>query len=320
MKNKLGYLIISLIMVVILNGCQLAQEDLAATKGQDKLIGVYITYESLDLFDMDAFLKDNFTKLSSGENVIPEVEDKYNDRLYASFVEKEMTDENGEIKTNSEYVFEGLEGIPMFTYTIADPVSGESYMISNFEDGIFEAKSSINCGDNEEGIELEGILYVDTNTKSHGVYVNPVYQSADDKVYLLSGYGLWLGEDQVEGAFCTHTISDSITVTENKKTITYNSTIKVSVTSTSPAEKVAISQMRSDSHVISRNEYFIDEMPEEIIPDNACEYLIIESYSTDINGEMAVERKLLSKEESSLDYFKKVNHGVLFKGYSSIKW
>ena len=35
---------------------------------------------------------------------------------------------------------------------------------------------------------------------------------------------------------------------------------------------------------------------------------------------MAVERKLLSKEESSLDYFEIVNHGVLFKGYSSIKW
>lgn len=320
MKNKLGYLISSLIMVVILSGCQLAHEDLATEKTTDRLIGVFITYESLDLYDMDAYLKDNFTKLSSGDNVIPEVEDKYNNRLYASFVEKEMTDEYGEIKTNSEYVFEGIEGIPMFAYTIMNPVSGDNYTISNFEEGIFEAKSHIICGDNEEGIELEGTLYVDNNTKPQSVYVNPVYQSADNQVYLLGGDGLWFGEDQVEGVSCIHTISDSITVTENKKSITYNSTIKVSVISTSPAEKVAISQMRSDSHVISRNEYFIDEIPDEIIPDNACEYLIIESYSTDINGEMAVERKLLSKEESSLDYFKKVNHGVLFKGYSSIKW
>ena len=55
--KKTRTLLLILIFVLSLSGCQLARTDLESTG--DRLVGVLVTEEYLDLFDMEAYLNDN---------------------------------------------------------------------------------------------------------------------------------------------------------------------------------------------------------------------------------------------------------------------
>jgi hypothetical protein len=55
--------------LLTLAGCQLAVEDAGGTNNGDRLIGVFVTKEYLDLFDTEGYLNDNISKLSGSGKV-----------------------------------------------------------------------------------------------------------------------------------------------------------------------------------------------------------------------------------------------------------
>ena len=62
MKTKIMVL---LLLLTLMCGCQLAKEDLSSENMQrDRLIGVFITLEHLDLFDDERYLEDNLNSIS----------------------------------------------------------------------------------------------------------------------------------------------------------------------------------------------------------------------------------------------------------------
>ncbi|MEG0900008.1 MAG: hypothetical protein RSF40_09910 [Oscillospiraceae bacterium] len=321
MKSKLVCFVLTSIMVITLSGCQLAKEDLSQVKGQDRLIGVYVTYEHLDLFDMESYLNDNINKLSKGGNIeIKGDTNKYNNRLYATLLQEEVTATGGEKYKVSQYVFENLQGISMFSPTITDPITGNTYISSDSSMGIADLKSHYNSDDNEEGITLEGTIYVASGAMSDAIYINPVYQSEDESVYLQAGQGFSATGDNGEGDVYTQTLSDSTSIKENKTTTTYSTSIKLSIKTINPTEKVSIYQMDSKNNIISKNEYRPENVPQEIMPENFCEYFIVENHKKTFNGENQVDRQLFSKIEDGIYYFTKGNNGVLNKTYSTILW
>ena len=322
MKNKILCMILALLIVLTFSSCQLAHEELAQTKENDKLIGVFVTYEHLDLFDMESYLNDNIGKFSKGGNiVINGVDDKYNNRLYATLVEEELAAvDSGEKHSMFSYVFEGLDGISMFAPTITDPITGDSYSSSSSSNGISDSKYHIKSGDNEEGIELEGTIYVVSGAMSDAIYINPVYQSDDSKVYLQSGQGFMASGDNGEGGVYTQTMTDSTSRTENKTITTYTTSIKLSIATMNPTEKVLIYQMDSENNIISKNEYLPTSVPQEMMAEKSCEYFIVESHKKAFNGERQVDRQLFSKKDDEIYYFVKGNNGVLNKSYSTILW
>lgn len=50
-------LLMQLLMLTLLSGCQLARED--EGENGDRLVGVFVTTEYIDLFDMERYLNDN---------------------------------------------------------------------------------------------------------------------------------------------------------------------------------------------------------------------------------------------------------------------
>ncbi|MEG0913617.1 MAG: hypothetical protein RSD35_03535 [Oscillospiraceae bacterium] len=321
MKNKAVCIILTLLLAAAFSGCQLAHEELAQPKKDDKLIGVFVTYEHLDLFDMESYLNDNINNFSDGGSIqINGDDDKYNNRLDATLIQEEKTATGGEKYTDSRYVFEGLEGISMFSPAITDPITGDSYVSSDADAGIADCKSHYSEVDNEKVIELEGTVYVTSGAMSDGIYMNPVYQSDDGAVYLQSGQGFMASGDNGEGGVYTQTMTASTSRTENKTVTTFSSSIKLSVATMNPTEKVAIFQMDGTNNIIAKDEYPPDSVPDQITPDISCEYLIVESHKTAFDGERKVERQIFSNTDASLYYFVKGSSGVLFKTYSSIIW
>lgn len=322
MKNKILFMILTLLIVLTFSGCQLAHEDLAQAKVKDKLIGVFVTYEHLNLFNLEDYLNDNINKLSEGGNIeINNSTNIDNNRFYARLVEEELTaEDNGEKHILLSYIFEGLEGISMFVATITDPNTGDDYSSVSSGDGVSDPKYHIKSGDNEEEIEPEGTIYVASGAMSDPIYINPVYQRDDGKVYLQSGQGFKASGDNSEGEVFTQTMTESVSKTVNKTTTQYTASIKLSIATMNPTEKVAIYQMDSVNNVISKNEYLPTRVPQEITPEESCDYFLVESYKKAFNGERHVERQLFSKKDDGLYYFVESVHGTINKSCTTILW
>ena len=58
--------VLIMVLALALSGCQLAKPEADTQKEKDMLVGVFITEEHLDLFDMEAYLQDNLGALSGG--------------------------------------------------------------------------------------------------------------------------------------------------------------------------------------------------------------------------------------------------------------
>jgi hypothetical protein len=103
-----------------LAGFSLANPEAAKSLQEDRLVGVFITTEYLDLFDFEKYLNDNMGSFGGGEIRMDGETAEYQGRLYAALKERSMkNEENGELVTTKEYVFEEVEGF-VFYYTITD--------------------------------------------------------------------------------------------------------------------------------------------------------------------------------------------------------
>lgn len=81
-KGRKGAALLCLLLATMLTGCQLARPETVAEV--DRLIGVYVTLEPLDLFDFEAYFNDHAKELLAGGGEIgPEDAAAYGGRLYA---------------------------------------------------------------------------------------------------------------------------------------------------------------------------------------------------------------------------------------------
>ena len=90
MRKKWFGSILVLSMILLFSGCSLAKEDagkevLDSEKiSQDRLIGVVVTEEHLDLFDFESFLNDNINQIIKGKDVDGSMDKKYQQAIYAT--------------------------------------------------------------------------------------------------------------------------------------------------------------------------------------------------------------------------------------------
>ena len=74
MKNRWKFIIIFSIICSLLTGCSLAVEDAENGKAGDKLVGVLITKEHIDLFDFDTYMNEHVSVIANeGEVIIDDV-------------------------------------------------------------------------------------------------------------------------------------------------------------------------------------------------------------------------------------------------------
>ena len=271
MNRKISILILAMLLLLTsLGGCQLAQPDAGAES--DRLVGVYITREHLDLFDLEGYLNDNPELLTGGEIQLDGAPDAYSGRLYATVQTGTLTSDEGERYEDREYVFEGVDGIPMFFARCTDS-AGNSYWASFQGDGVSDG--SWNLGDK---IELSGTIYV--TGRRADFYFNPVYQSADGSVYLTAGQGT--SGDLAGASSFSHALSESRTVTEQDgETRTEETHVEVTIQGMCPPEQVTVLQMGADGVLLQRDSWTPADLPDSIEPGAETAYLIVETQDAD---------------------------------------
>ena len=310
--------ILALIFAAGLCGFTLAQPDASENAQNDRMIGVLITTEYLDLFDVEGYLSDNIGKMSGGDITISDDNSKYQDRLYATLKDKRLTSEySGEVVTTKEYVFEGVRGFPYFYYTITDGT--ETYNTASGNEAVSDGHTDISVTDEGESVTLDGTIYVASTGGNVTYYMNPVYQSSDGRVYAMSGSGMSFDGDS-EGMTCSHTIDSSTTVTENGEKKTHSISVKTTISVMNPPRRVSVLQFDSDDAILSREEYLPGSLPETITPKQGCSYIILETIKTSPNQGETVSRTLYQMEDETLENFYLRDDGVCVKQSTALKW
>ena len=66
MKTKRTFAILTIIITILLSfaGCSLALEDAGEPQEEDRLIGVFVTRENLNIFDADKYFEENSGKIA----------------------------------------------------------------------------------------------------------------------------------------------------------------------------------------------------------------------------------------------------------------
>jgi hypothetical protein len=324
MKNsvKIVACCLAIALFLGLSGWSLAREDAGENAYEDRLAGVLLTTEYLDLFDMDRYLNDNIGSIMSGQTTMDGMAPEYQGRLYATMTEKQLTDENGNPAGETrEYTFEGLEGIPHFIARVPATEGREGYTTSQSDEGITDGHANYNYGDDQRSAELKGTVYVSPAGTMHTYFFNPVYQSADGRVYVTSGSSGFSTEGtDVEGQLYSQTMSASTTVTENGKAVKDSVSVELGLSIMFAPEKIVILQMDENSAVLHRAEYDPKDVPEEIRAEDGAQYIVVETHSKDAQGYPHISRKIYDRGAESLESFFCREDNVCVKRWTRVKW
>ena len=289
------------------------------TASTDRLIGVLITREYLDLFDSEQFFNDNFHMLASGGEISESESAKYQGRLYAALVETSDTnDETGETEGRKEYVFEGIDGICYFAPQVTD--SFGTYWSSSGDNAISDGSININSTDEGESVSLEGTIYVSTRGNAGNFYFNPVYQTPTGEVYAVSGNGISYGDNSVSGMSMSYEVKEDQSSTIGDLTTSSGSEIKVTICYMDEPEKVSILQFGEENELLSQIEYDPDGLPDTLQVQSGTQYIIVET-TTSSQGQMIdITREIYQPEDETLFAFSDRDDGICVKQWCEIDW
>lgn len=300
-----------------LTGFTLAHPDAGKITERDRLVGVFVTTDYLDLFDFDNYIRDNISSIS-GEIKTDGDTSGYQGRLYATLVDRSITnEETGEKFSSPDYVFEGINGIPYFIYSYSNEAG--SYNGTSGNEAIADGHASISVTDEGEDYKLDGTIYIAPTTDLFTFYINPVYQTADGRIYATSGSGMSF-ERGGKGIICSQMLDETTTITKNGKASTYSISIKISVGEMSRPQRISLVQFDPDGLILSREEYLPGTLPKSISPEPECSYIILETYTVSPDAAETVTRYLYQSGDETLESFFCREDGICIKQYSALNW
>lgn len=300
--NRRVFLVVLICMALMLGGCQLAKEETAAAQ-PDRLAGVLVTEDYLDLFDFEAYLTDNAESLMGKDTMIsPENSAEYSGRIWAEKVEGKYRD----------FVFPGVEGIKLIAYEAVDEETGDEYQASDTDEGFADVNHHFISTDAEEAVEMEGTLYIaHSPTDTRTFYINPVYQTEDGRIYVVSGSGM---TSDCEGGGFSQQIEEKREVSENGEVTAERTKVKVNFEYIVPPEKVAIVEMDRENCVVNRTEFAAGDVPDSF--SSEAEYIIVEFIALD----GTVTREISGRADEYLHTFREVENGICIKQGTEIIW
>ena len=320
--NRKHYAILLCFMAVLaLTGCQLAQPNAGDAETEDRLVGIFLTMEYLDLFDLEGYMNGNIRDFQGGEVIIDGNSPDYQGRLYATQTTQALTHEDtGEPYEIEDFVFP-VDGIPYFSARVQQVETRENYFTSISDPAISDGHVHYQINDHGHTVTLSGTIYVSPSNELRTYYFNPVYQSEDGRIYAVSGDGFMVGtEAYSEGSVYSQTMDATTTVTENGEVKTYGISITLSINLMFPPEEIVVLQMDGESGIVTRSAYAPDAMPASIAADPKTEYFIVETHKRDDKGQTEISRTIYGRDAETFETFSAREDGIVVKQWTRILW
>lgn len=278
---------------LLLSGCRLAQPDAGAASGDsqpmgaDLPVGVMLTPQPLNLFDLEAYVNDHGVPEDGA--VIDDT--SYQQRLYATDL------------GNGDWQFEGVEGFAFFSAVSANEY-GSCQTVVN--DGLSDGSFAVHETDEGTSTDISGTLYVQP-AELICWYFNPVYQDAAGRVYLTAGSGTSAGGDAAPGMQFSKTLSGETTATDGSGAVQRSSArCQVTIAVRALPMQVRLLWMDGSGQILRQEAYAPGQLPEQLDGRGAA-YLIAELEDDD----GAVERSLVQPDGDST---------VCLRSYAPGKW
>lgn len=292
-------IMIFLMSVSMFTGCQLAVEESTETQANlseieevmagDILCGVFLSMEDLFWKEKSYLTDEDFQKALEGEAVDFYEKKVEGDRIYATL--KKEVDENG--YEHEEYVFEGCEGIGLFTYyEVKEGQMPCSTLGSGTEDSAADIHVYYNKTDNGSENKVEATIYInkekikeyedefgDSILNVYSVFqtnTGELYLKEETFVVVSDGFGLKL-ED---------TVTSDISGTEEQYTGIVDLTFEV----VKPADKTYVYEMNESNQVINTIAIDNGDIPNKIKVNQDTEYVVVEEYM----GEELIDRDMVN--------------------------
>lgn len=302
--------ILCLFLIFSLCGCSLAVLDAGEESREDRMIGVLITREFLDMLSAqgtEGFPPDTDRGIRSS----------HDGKLYA-----EIDKSKGEDPAFWEISFGDLDGIQMLT-PLWTMENGESCWGNVCTEGISDLDIRYNVLDDGEERSISGTIYIvsGNGNKPTAFYANPVYQTADGNLYVSQGRGVSASGDSPEGMEFSSALSEETTVTENGKTKTETSSLNVRYTFMDRPVRIKVCQMDSRHRVLKEEDYRPEDMPQELAAEADAEYILVETEKEGPSGEKTVSREAFSlpaEGELYLTSYRAREDGIVVKQETDI--
>ncbi len=326
MKNRQILLILACILAAsfafgVTGTVAFAKKETAETDGagKDRLVGVWITTEHLDLFDWESYLADNAGKIFSDGEISASESAPYQGRLYAALVDASYTDpETGVTVTTQSYEFEGIDGICYFAAQYPD--ANGVHWGTGGDEAISDRDFALTCTDAGDSIDLTGTIYVSTSKGADEFYFNPVYQTSDGAIYATAGNGMSYGGDLAAGMSGSLTLQDEQTVTVDGKSETVSTKVEVSVCYMDTPTDTQILQFDENGKIVSTQRHAPGDLPGTITAERDAAYMIVETQMESADGTQTTARELFQPEDESLFAFFCREDGICVKRSCAIVW
>ena len=272
-----------MLAICMLSGCSLAKPGKA---GQDKLTGFFVTVSCregdtmVDIWDEEA----------TGMEMISN-HDLAGQKLYARRLE------------GNPVVYEFPEGcgLSCFSYDVEE--DREPYRSNTISPEI-DAHLGFYAG-TEMPYRMDAVVY-GTRDSDAVICMNPVYQTPDGEIYVLSDKPMSYDVAAMDG--CSATISQT-----GEDGCTATLTIRHVVL----PEQYVIIEMNEENQPLRQAEFAPGELPETYAPGSDAAYLILEARA----GE-GTTRTVYSPgdENTAMDTYCPGQYGLCIKGYTRIEW
>lgn len=337
MKRMISFLLAAFLLLTC--GCSLAQPAPdGETHNGDRLVGVLVTTEYLDLFDMEAWLSDNIDKVNIGETTeVSGDTAKYEGRIYAEKLEKQADGSDGKSHTLYEWQFpdelENIIGGLFICPTVTDPENGEEYTSSFTRGHIYDAHTHIKSTDAGDSMELTCTVYFDpyaipketsydmgmTEAMDHIVfYSNPVYQTSDGAVYVTSGMGhsYTINSDiGIDSFRSSSTLKTTHKTAVNGEASEVENIVTINYEGVRMAQSISVLEMSAGNKLLRTQNYAPTDFPKEITVEDDTAYIIVETRSVDSEGNKIVSRQICSADhpDESFEVFIPAEKGYAIK-------
>lgn len=283
------------------------------------MIGVFITREFPDLFDMDRYIHDHASEFADGGEIQISPDARYEGKLYAS-VDKSKGDD----PYDWEVSFGDLEGISMFT-PFWPSENGEPYRGIVCTEEISDPDFRYNVTDDGEENIVSGKIRIlaETTDGSQVYYANPVYQTETGEIYVTRGNGFSSTEGASEGVKFSSAFSGETTVMENGTAKTEKSSVTVEYEVMNRPVRFTFCQMDQEHQVVKEENYLPEAVPERIHAEKGTEYIVVEMEKKGADGEKAVSREIYdrgSEEAVRLTTFRARKDGIVVRQETEVVW
>ena len=268
------------------------------------MVGVLVTTQPLDLFDSEAYLRENASSVLNGGMIRADDAEKYSNALFSAWDDAQQ-----------RYVFPDTEGY-VWLCTEESDESGDYTRMQN-DDVFCDGTSAVHVTDEGSSYEFSAALYV-PNDRTYAVfYCNPIYQTADGRVYALTGQGMSLSGETGSTAAMTQTLTQTLTEAQKGETQTRSFECAIKVQLAARPERVTLFWMDAESGVLRREEYAAGTLPETLRAEDA-EFLLAVETAVDGTQRRAIYEP--EQEAQSLETLFEGDKGFLQMQYTQLEW